>query len=90
MPRAGAQVPEQIPDHRERHDQQHAHDRAAADAVSSDHRIHKSDAYRVVFSKPFFGGILGGEDVEVVDIADLWRLLPNESTALPLGLVARM
>jgi hypothetical protein len=39
--------------------------------ASSDHRILKRDAFGIVFLEPSFGGIFVGEDLEMVDVADI-------------------
>jgi hypothetical protein len=41
--------------------------------VGSDHRILKRDGFRVVFGEPFFRGFLIGKNLEVVEVADLFR-----------------
>ncbi len=34
--------------------------------------IFEGDAFRIVFGEPAFGGILGGEDLQVVDVANVF------------------
>jgi hypothetical protein len=37
----------------------------------SDHRIFRRDAFRIIFGKPFFGGLFAGKDLEMVGVADI-------------------
>jgi hypothetical protein len=57
----------------------------AAGTASFQNLLFESDAFGIIFLKPFFRGVSGGEDLDVLGVANLLARVDVDKTAIGLS-----